>query len=115
MSIDTSNLTDLVAKLSLYVHDSEDIPSWDVEEIDSQLDGILVEIGKLGAEEPLTDRRKAIIDLAREQLPLREGTVEIDGDALVSEGDENGAYVQTWGWVDFDGTDLDKEAEATAS
>jgi hypothetical protein len=33
---------------------------------------------------------------------------EIDG-AIVSEGDENGAYVMGWRWVSFEGTDLDKE------
>jgi hypothetical protein len=28
-----------------------------------------------------------------------EGTLEIDDSALVSEGDEDGAYVQAWVWV----------------
>lgn len=38
-----------------------------------------------------------------------DGTIEIDSDAKVSEGTENGAYVQAWVWVDFTGTDLDRE------
>jgi hypothetical protein len=39
---------------------------------------------------------------------------EIDIDALpvISEGDDNGCYVQAWAWVSFDGVEgLDKEAE----
>jgi len=44
MSMDTKTITALVNKLSAYVHASEDIASWDVEEIDSQLDDILVAI-----------------------------------------------------------------------
>lgn len=35
--------------------------------------------------------------------------VEIDGAAIVSEGDDNGAYVSAWVWVEFEGTELDKE------
>lgn len=30
---------------------------------------------------------------------------------LISEGDDNGAYVMGWRWVDFGGTDLDKGTE----
>lgn len=37
-----------------------------------------------------------------------EGELEVDN-ALVSEGDDNGAYVLTWTWVDFAGTSLDKD------
>ena len=31
---------------------------------------------------------------------LSEGTLEVDEDACVSEGDDSGAYVQAWLWVD---------------
>ena len=36
----------------------------------------------------------------------KEGSVEIDDDALVSVGDDPGAYVQAWIWVE------DSEAQA---
>jgi hypothetical protein len=36
--------------------------------------------------------------------------LECDG-ALISEGDNNGAFVLCWVWVDFCGTDLDKNNE----
>lgn len=64
------------------------------------------------------DRAKRIIELARDQHHS-EGSVEVDdfdelmnpADAVgkVSEGDDNGAYVMAWVWVDFAGTGLDKE------
>lgn len=41
----------------------------------------------------------------------REGEIEIDSSAVVSEGDDNGAYVQAWVWVSFAGTDFDKESD----
>lgn len=37
--------------------------------------------------------------------------VETDDDVKVSEGDDNGAFVQAWVWVDFSGTPLDKKSE----
>jgi hypothetical protein len=37
--------------------------------------------------------------------------LETDG-AILSEGEDNGAFVLTWSWVDFDGTKFDKEADA---
>lgn len=55
------------------------------------------------------EREPAIRALAKEQVEV-EGELEIDDDAVVSEGDDNGAYVQAWVWVRFDGTKLDKEA-----
>ena len=42
-----------------------------------------------------------------------EGTIEIDDNAVVSEGTDNGAYVAAWVWVYFDGTKFDKENEVT--
>ena len=38
----------------------------------------------------------------------REGELEFDDDAIASEGDDNGAYLQAWVWVDFGGTNFDK-------
>lgn len=56
-------------------------------------------------------RNLAIINLAREYES--EGDLELDDDELVviSEGDDNGAYVKMWKWIDFAGTPLDKEKD----
>lgn len=58
-----------------------------------------------------------IIALAAEKYE-DEGTVEVAsplGDEteidLVSESEDNGAYVKAWVWVDFAGTPFDKEEE----
>lgn len=68
----------------------------------------------------MSDRARniAIIELARD-LYQQEGYIEIDDvpdllsdqsiERRISEGDENGAYVQAWVWVDFDGTTLNKD------
>lgn len=53
-------------------------------------------------------RRVAIVELARKKHQ-KEGTIEIDDNAKVSEGNDNGAYVQAWVWVYFDGTPFDKQ------
>jgi hypothetical protein len=37
--------------------------------------------------------------------------VEIDDTDLLSEGNDNGCYVQAWVWCDFAGTRFDKEKE----
>lgn len=50
-------------------------------------------------------------NMAREQWS-EEGTLEIDDNAVISDGDDNGAYVQAWVWVSFAGTQLDKEIES---
>ena len=52
-------------------------------------------------------RREQIVEMAQETLG-REGAIEFDDDAVVSEGSDNGAYVEGWIWVDFAGTPLDK-------
>lgn len=51
-------------------------------------------------------RRAHIIELARDEW--REYSVDITDQAEVSEGDDNGAYVQAWVWVSFADTELDK-------
>lgn len=44
----------------------------------------------------------------------REGQLEFDPDAPISLGDDNGAYVGAFHWVDFTGTPLDEELEPEA-
>ena len=53
------------------------------------------------------ERRFGIIELARQQRQ-EEGLVEIDDSAVLSEGNDNGCYVQAWVWVDFSGTKFEK-------
>jgi hypothetical protein len=53
------------------------------------------------------ERRSEIIELAREQRG-EEGAVEIDDSAELSEGGDNGCYVQAWVRIDFDGTKFDR-------
>ena len=64
--------------------------------------------GAIRKQEPDEKRRKEIVALAQGMFESPEAS-EIDDDAVVSEGDDNGAYVQSWTWVDFSGTPLDKE------
>lgn len=65
---------------------------------------------RANAEERDEARDERIRKLAKDQH-LSEGEVEIDEGAVISEGDDNGTYVQAWVWVDFSGTELDKETE----
>ena len=55
-----------------------------------------------------TERDNLIVELARDTIQ-KEGEIEFDDNAEVSEGDDNGAYVQAWVWVSFSGTKFDKE------
>jgi hypothetical protein len=54
-------------------------------------------------------RHQAIVELAKQYES--EGDLELDDDerVKVSEGDDNGAYVQMWKWVDFADTRLCKD------
>jgi hypothetical protein len=54
------------------------------------------------------ERRLAIIGLARSEHQ-ENGQVEIDDNAQLSEGADNGCYVQAWVWVDFASTRFDEE------
>lgn len=56
-----------------------------------------------------TERDTAIALHAKATIE-QEGKIEIDADATVSHGDDNGAYVRAWVWVDFTGTVFDKNA-----
>ena len=58
----------------------------------------------------LTKKQQAIFDLAKSTLE-DEGDLEFDQYCAVSEGDDNGAYVQCWKWVGFAGTPLCKGGE----
>ena len=60
------------------------------------------------------ERRLEIIDLARQQRQV-EGAVEIDNNATLSEGNDNGCFVRGWVWADFAGTKFDKEKGTTNS
>jgi hypothetical protein len=70
---------------------------------DSLTDGGLCE----ECHKAIEERRSDIIDLARERHQ-EEGEVKIDDDAKLSEGSDNGCYVQAWVWVDFGETKFDK-------
>lgn len=52
-------------------------------------------------------RRKLILEMAA-KLHEDEGTLEIDSNAKISEGDDNGTYVAAWVWVPFKNTVLCK-------
>jgi hypothetical protein len=60
----------------------------------------LDEVGSLDRDEAIRRYTKAKFN--------KDGELEIDDDAVVSEGEDNGAYVQGWVWVSFAGTDLCK-------
>ncbi|MFN0132851.1 MAG: hypothetical protein ACKVW3_10050 [Phycisphaerales bacterium] len=53
--------------------------------------------------------RLEIIRLARNEYQNYDGDIEIDDNAVVSHGTDNGAYVQAWVWVGFGGTRFDKD------
>jgi hypothetical protein len=53
--------------------------------------------------------RCEIVEMARNDYGVRDGELEIDDNAVVSHGEDNGAYVQAWVWVGFGGTRFDKE------
>ncbi len=65
-----------------------------------------------GAETDEQKRDRLIVEMAKEHRLLDEGALEVDDDAVVSEGEDNGAYVQAWLWVDFAGTPLDEHKES---
>ena len=43
-------------------------------------------------------RRRAIVEMADKEYG-HDGSIEIDDNAKLSEGDDNGTYVQAWVWV----------------
>lgn len=72
---------------------------------DPSPDGLQVIVGDLSASE----RDDQIRALAAKHHC--DGDLEFDEGCVVSEGDDNGAYVQAWAWVGFAGTPLDTEAQ----
>jgi hypothetical protein len=52
---------------------------------------------------------REIIAMARDEYVGYDGDVQVDDNAVISHGDDNGAYVQAWVWVGFGGTRLDKD------
>lgn len=85
------------------------------------LPNTLVELGNYlleqsdAPEDPERTLALQVLRLAKQQVP---DDVQIDfqedmehPEALVSLGEDNGAYVQAWVWVSFDGTELDKTEE----
>lgn len=63
------------------------------------------------ASRKLSREHKSREKLIREmgQLNAVEGEIEVDDNAVISEGADNGAYVMAWMWVSFVDTPLDKK------
>ena len=62
------------------------------------------------SDQPTEEMRERIVTAAQELDTLSEGECEVDDDAIVSMGDENGCYVAAWVWTPFKGIrGLDKE------
>ncbi|WP_155646884.1 hypothetical protein [Burkholderia territorii] len=80
-------------------------PSIDQAPPESKLKSILDKVAG-----PVSARDRDIITLAR-QMVAREGEIEIDDSSIVSEGDDNGAYVLAWAWCSFQDTPLDKTVD----
>lgn len=59
--------------------------------------------------DPVSPWNRDVLTLAKRAD--QEGAIEVDNSAIVSEGDDNGAYVSAWLWVSFEGTALDKDVE----
>jgi hypothetical protein len=57
---------------------------------------------------------RAVIELARKQWSA-DSHCEIEDNARVSHGEDNGAYVAAWLWVDFAGSGLDKNIDLVIS
>lgn len=53
----------------------------------------------LAADLEPTENRPALVAMARDKWE-ESGQIEIDDDALISEGEDPGFYVQAWLWVE---------------
>ena len=60
-------------------------------------------------------RRQKIIEIASDAPWVKEGEVEIDENARLSESGDNGCYVAAWTWCDFSDTELDKDENVPCS
>lgn len=54
------------------------------------------------------EREAKVIDCLPDRFRCSDD-IDIDDSPIISEGDDNGAYVQAWIWAPFAGTELDKE------
>ncbi len=62
--------------------------------------------------EPIDEERlETIRQMAKDEFTV-DGDLEFDEEAKVSEGNDNGAYVQAWKWVSFANTPFDKKPKA---
>ncbi len=66
-------------------------------------------INKIQHEIDKPERERWYIDAAESHRLVSDGQLEIDGAALVSEGDDDGAYVMAWLWVE--GGEISEEEE----
>jgi hypothetical protein len=57
---------------------------------------------------PVKERRAMILEMAKDRFPSDGDGVEVDSNAKLSEGNDNGTYVAAWIWVDFSNTKLCK-------
>ena len=68
------------------------------------------------ADDPTERDRKAVIEAARSRYQCDE--IQIDDNAILSEGEDPGCFVQAWVWVDDEvdrggqGADLDEQEQA---
>jgi len=53
------------------------------------------------------ERHLSIVQMAKDEYH-RDGEIEVDDTTVLSEGEDNGAYVCAWVWVGFAGTAYDK-------
>jgi hypothetical protein len=85
-SVDAQKLYDFIK------HHHKSMPS-------AQQEAALLLLANVKDNRAYTTRQLTILALAQEQA--REGEVEVDAEAVVSEGDDPGAYVQAWMWVPY--------------
>ena len=65
-------------------------------------------------QQKLANREREVFSLAEGIVGSTDG-VELDEFCAVSEGGDNGAYVQAWMWVPFGGTKLCKDKHSGSS
>ena len=58
----------------------------------------------------LTERENKILELALKQGGF-DDDFELDENFCASEGEDNGAFIRCWLWIDFSETELDKESD----
>lgn len=107
----------ILALASEKMKQDKDFAAWVVKEFNGLLDQLetALEHGVPSEDEDDSDPTdEQIYDLAHASGTLRDGELEMDPDAKISRGDANGAYVQTWLWVSFDGTPFDHDGKAEA-